>query len=205
MKVKLLSLPALIAVLVSCSAPSAPEYNPLPSYYQEVSRGWSFFDQDNYALAAASFRKAIENDTDNTESEALVGLAWSLALQDSLVRAVSSYQSALARNPESPKPLIYVLSGLSLCYRDLEPPDNEAVKDYARAALEIDENFVFEHKSSINAQDLIAVLAEAYFNLEQYDSAAVYADPQGTLDPAAEDYQEKLLAKINSKLRLEGR
>ena len=79
MKVKLISLLGLMVILVSCSTPSAPEYNPLPSYYQEVSRGWNYFEQDNYALAATSFRKAMVNDVDNSQSEAMIGLAWSLA------------------------------------------------------------------------------------------------------------------------------
>ncbi len=202
MKVKLISLLGLVVILVSCSAPMAPEYNLLPSYYQEVSRGWNFFEQDNYALAATSFRKAIVNDVDNSQSEAMIGLAWSLALQDSLISAVNNYEAALLRNPESPVPLICALSGLSFCYRDLEPPDNEKVRDYALAALELDENFIFEYKRSINAQDLRAVLAEAYFNLENYDSAAVIVDPDGTLDSNAEDYLQKLLSKINQLINL---
>jgi tetratricopeptide (TPR) repeat protein len=202
MKVKLISLLGLMVILVSCSTPSAPEYNPLPSYYQEVSRGWNFFEQDNYALAATSFRKAMVNDVDNSLSEAMIGLAWSLALQDSLMSAVDNYEVALLRDPESPVPLIYALGGLSFCYRDLEPPDNEKVRDYALAALALDENFVFEYKKSINAQDLNAILAEAYFNLEDYDSAALIVDPDSTLDSNAEDYLEELLSKINQLINL---
>jgi tetratricopeptide (TPR) repeat protein len=202
MKVKLISLLGLMVILVSCSTPSAPEYNPLPSYYQEVSRGWNFFKQDNYALAATSFRKAMVNDVDNSQSEAMIGLAWSLALQDSLISAVDNYEVALLRDPESPAPLIYALSGLSFCYRDLEPPDNEKVRDYALAALDLDENFVFEYKRSINAQDLEAILAEAYFNLEDYDLAALIVDPDSTLDSNAEDYLEELLSKINQLINL---
>jgi len=202
MKVKLISLLGLMVILVSCSTPSAPEYNPLPSYYQDVSRGWNFFKQNNYALAATSFRKAMVNDIDNSLSEAMIGLAWSLALQDSLISAVDNYEVALLRDPESPVPLIYALSGLSFCYRDLEPPDNEKVRDYALAALDLDENFVFEYKKSISAQDLNAILAEAYFNLEDYDSAAVIVDPDSTLDSNAEDYLEELLSKINQLINL---
>ena len=202
MKVKLISLLGLMVILVSCSTPSAPEYNPLPSYYQDVSRGWNFFKQNNYALAATSFRKAMVNDIDNSLSEAMIGLAWSLALQDSLISAVDNYEVALLRDPESPVPLIYALSGLSFCYRDLEPPDNEKVRDYALAALDLDENFVFEYKKSISAQDLNAILAEAYFNLEDYDSAAVIVDPDSALDSNAEDYLEELLSKINQLINL---
>ncbi len=206
MKVKLLCLLGLVTVLVSCSTPSAPEYNPLPGYFQEVSRGWSFFEQDNYALAASSFRKAMVNDVDNSQPEALIGLAWSLALQDSLSKAVNYYQTALGRDPDSPVPLIYILSGLSFCYRDLEPPNYEKVRDNALDALELDENFVFEYKRSIDAQDLNAVLAEAYFKLEDYDSATAIVDAVSALgdplDPEAEDYEEKLLSKINRLINL---
>ena len=206
MNVKLLCLLGLSTILVSCSTPSAPEYDPLPGYFQEVSRGWSFFEQDNYALAASSFRKATVNDVDNSQPEAMVGLAWSLALQDSLASAVSYYQTALLRNPESPVPLIYILSGLSFCYRDLEPPDYEKVRDYALDALNLDVAFVLDYNKSIYAQDLKAVLAEAYFNLEDHDSAAAIVDAISALgdplDPAAEDYHEKLLSKINQLINL---
>jgi len=197
MKVKLMSFIGLVVLLASCSTPSAPEFDPLPSYFQEVGRAWSFFEQRNYTLAAASFREAVAIDAEGSQVEAQIGLAWSLAMQDSLDKALTNYQAALLRNPASPVPLIYVLSGLSFTYRDITPPDNEAVRDNARAALALDENFVFEHKKSINAQDLKAVLAEAYFNLEEYDSAAVIVDPAGTLDSTAQDYLQKLLSKIN--------
>ena len=60
MKAKLISLLAVVVLAASCSSPAAPEYNPLPAYLQEVSRGWSFFGQENYALAATSFRNAME-------------------------------------------------------------------------------------------------------------------------------------------------
>jgi tetratricopeptide (TPR) repeat protein len=202
MKIKIISLFALSVLVVSCSTPAAPEYDPLPGYYQEVSRGWGFLGQENYSLAATNFRTAIKADLEDAQSEAYVGLAWSLALQDSLAKAVNNYQAALLREPESPKPLVYVLSGLSFCYRDLEPPDYEAVRDNALAALELSPGFVFDYKTSINSQDLEAVLAEAYFNLGKYDSAAVYADPNGSLDSTAADYQEDLLSKINLLITL---
>lgn len=202
MKIKIISLFALAVLVVSCSTPAAPEYDPLPGYYQEVSRGWNLFQQENYSIAASSFRTAIKADLEDAQSEAYVGLAWSLALQDSLAKAVNNYQAALLRDPDSPKPLVFILSGLSFCYRDLEPPDYAAVRDNAKAALQLNPSFVFDYKTSINSQDLKAVLAEAYFNLGAYDSAAVYADPEGTLNPNAQDYQAKLLSKINLLITL---
>ena len=202
MKIKIISLFALSVIVISCSTPAAPEYDPLPGYFQEVSRGWGFFQQENYSLAATSFRTAIKADIEDAQNEAYVGLAWSLALQDSLSKAVNNYQAALLRDPDSPEPLVYILSGLSLCYRDLKPPDYQGVRTNALAALGLSPNFVFKYKTSINSQDLKAVLAEAYFNLGNYDSAAVYADPDSTLDPDAEDYEADLLSKINLLITL---
>jgi len=46
------------------------------------------------------------------------------------------------------------------------------------------------------------VLAEAFFNLTFYDSAAVLVDPAGTLDPESDNYLTDLLTKINVQLLL---
>ncbi|MEA2062055.1 MAG: hypothetical protein U9P14_00030 [Gemmatimonadota bacterium] len=201
MKAKFTSLLlGLVAVLSSCSTPEAPEFNQLPVYDTEVVRAWGYFRQDNYLLSATGFRQAMEYDTGNSEAGALIGLAWSLAMQDSLGKAIDNFQAAISRDPESPKPLIYALAGLSFCYRDFDPPYNDRVRDNALAAITLDSTFVFEYKSSINYLDLEAVLAEAYFNLANYDSAAVYADPHGALDTTDSNYHKNLLTKINELL-----
>jgi hypothetical protein len=118
-------------------------------------------------------------------------------LGDSLTKAISAFTVAATRGPRTARDSANMFAGMSLVYRDLTPPDFPKVRDNALAALKIDPNFIFEYKKSINAADLKAVLAEAYFNLEQYTEAAAIADPNNTLDPADPKYNEELLSKIN--------
>ena len=192
----------LLVALIACSTPSAPEYNELPAFLNEVSRGWSFFSDTNYELSATSFRKAIELNSDGDRAEAHIGLGWSLAMLDSLTKAISAFNTALARGPQTAEDSLLIYAGLSLAYRDITPPDFTAVRNYALLALQIDSNFALEYKRSINADDLRAVLAEAYFNLEQYTEAAAIADPDSTLDPTGADYHQQLLSKINVMLTI---
>jgi tetratricopeptide (TPR) repeat protein len=187
-----------VMIFFSCSTPSAPEYNEeLTNFLNEVSKGWSFFEDGNVSLAATAFRKAIEFNSKGDRAEAYIGLGWCLAMEDSLTKAISAFTVATTRGPRTAKDSVNMLAGMSLVYRDITPPDFPKVRDYALAALKIDSKFVFEYKRSINAADLNAVLAEAYFNLEQYTEAAAIADPSHTLDPADPNYNEELLSKIN--------
>jgi tetratricopeptide (TPR) repeat protein len=192
----------LLLCAAACSTPSAPEYNILPAYLHEVSRGWNFFSQDEFGLAAASFRNAVDLDVKMEHVEAHIGLGWSLAMEDSLQKAILNFELALSKIPQTRKDSLFILSGLSFAYRDNTPPNFTKVRDYALAVLSMDPGFVFDYKQSINVQDLNAVLAEAYFNLGQYTEAAAIADPAGSLDPAAQDFQEKLLAKINQLITI---
>ncbi|OGF99192.1 MAG: hypothetical protein A3F83_04625 [Candidatus Glassbacteria bacterium RIFCSPLOWO2_12_FULL_58_11] len=187
----------LCLIACSCSTPSAPDYDPQPAYLADVSNAWGLFSGGQYGLSALGFRNALAIDVQKLWPEAYIGLGWSLAMQDSLVKAVSNFNSALQRTPRTAKDSVNALAGLGLAYRDITPPDFARVRDNVLEALAVDSQFVFEYKSSINAADLEAVLAEAYFNLGQDSLAAAIADPNGTLDPAAENYQSQLLTRID--------
>lgn len=204
MRQTLLTLILVLLGTAACTTPGAPEFNIEPAYLSDVAKGWSFFSQANYALAATSFRSAASRDTRLERPEAHIGLGWALAMQDSLQKSILNFDLALSRAPVLSKDSVHILSGLSFVYRDIVPPNYQAVRDNAALALEKAPNFVFEYRSSINAQDLRAVLAEAYFNLGQYQEAAAIVDAGGTLDPLAEDYHLKLLEKINQLLMLSG-
>lgn len=193
---------ALCLITCGCSTPSAPEYDPQPAYLSEVSKSWSLFSSGQYGLSATNFRVALELDVQRIWPEAYIGLGWSLAMQDSLVKAISDFNAAMQKTPRSAKDSLYTLAGLGLAYRDITPPNFTLVRDNVLLALGIDSLFVFEHKSSINAADLKAVLAEAYFNLGQYTEAAAIADPGGALDPTAANYQTQLLTKIDLLITL---
>ncbi len=203
---KLLPMPlpalslALLVLLVasSCSTPSAPEFNEEHvQYLNELSRGWEFFSAGENQLAATSFRRAIAINIAKDRPEAYLGLGWSLAMQDSLPHAISNFNLANARQIDNAEDRAILLAGFSLVSRDLVPPDFTAARDNAEALLELDPNFILEYRTTVNAADIRAVLAEAYFNLEQLEEAADLADPQGTLDPADEEYSASLLQLIN--------
>jgi len=188
--------------LIACSTPAAPEFDLRPTYLNEVSRGWGFFSDGNYGLASTNFRIAIKADEQRIWPEAYIGLGWSLAMRDSLTKSINNFNTALSRPPLSTQDSLSIFSGLSLAYRDITPPNYTLVRDNALYVLEIDPDFVFEYKHSINADDLQAVLAEAYFNLAQYEEAAAIADPDSLLDPESASYQTDLLTKINLLITL---
>ena len=199
---KVFSTFAICLIACGCSTPSAPDYDPQPGYLSEVSKSWGLFGSGQYQLAAIEFRNARDLDVKGIWPEAYIGLGWSLAMQDSLVKAISNFSTALQKTPKTAKDSASTLAGLGLAYRDVTPPNFTLVRDNVLKALAIDSLFVFEHKSSINAADLEAVLAEAYFNLGQDSLAASIADPGGTLDPAAENYQSQLLTRIDLLITL---
>lgn len=147
------SIPVMI--FFSCSTPAAPEYNEeVTNFLNEVSKGWSFFEDGNISLAAIAFRKAIEFNSKGDRAEAHIGLGWCLAMEDSLTKAISAFTVAVTRGPRTARDSVNMLAGMSLVYRDITPQDFSRVRDNALAALKIDPNFVFEYKKSINAADL---------------------------------------------------
>ena len=188
--------------VIGCSTPAAPEFDLRPIYLNEVSRGWSFFTNSNYGLASSSFRIALDSDEQRIWPEAYIGLGWSLAMQDSLTKSINNFNSALSRELLYARDSLSVFTGLSLAYRDITPPNFSLVRDYALSVLQSEPNYVFEYKRMINADDLQAVLAEAYFNLSQLPQAAAIADPDSLLDPLSASYQTDLLTKINLLITL---
>ena len=204
MKNLLILIAALVLVLASCSTPAAPEYNSRPSYNSELSSGWDLFSDGSYSLAAIQFRDAIDLDSQRQWPDAYIGLGWSLAMQDSVTKAISYFTSALSKTPDNGQDSADIYTGLGLGYRDISPANFTLVRSNVQSALAIDSLYVFQHLTTINSDDLYAVLAEAFFNLEYYDSAAALVDPAGTLDPESEDYLTSLLTKINTQLLLSG-
>jgi tetratricopeptide (TPR) repeat protein len=199
----LLTIMALCVVLAAaCSTPSAPEYDPRPAYDSDLNRGWDQFEAGNYGLAAIEFRSALDQDSKRQWPDAYIGLAWSLAMQDSVDRAISHFVTALGKGPSSADDSADVYAGLGLSYREVSPPNFTQVRGNVQHALALDANYVFQYRSSINSDDLNAVLAEAFYNLGLTDSAAVIADPGATLDPDSATYLTDLLAKINVLLLL---
>lgn len=202
MKTLIAILAAVVLVAGACSTPSAPEYDPRPAYESEINSGWNNFANDNFGLAAIEFRNALDLDSRRLWPEAYIGLAWSLAMQDSVNRAISHFDTALLKGPDDGADSADVYAGLGLSYREISPPNFTQVRANIQNALAIDSLYVFQYKNSINSDDLWAVLAEAFFNIAMYDSAAAIADPAGTLDPESDTYLTDLLTKINVLLML---
>ena len=202
MKTLLTILSLFVMLAAACSTPSAPEYDPRPAYDSDLNRGWDQFQAGNYGLATIEFRSALDKDSRREWSDAYIGLAWSLAMQDSVDRAISHFVTALGKGPESAGDSADVYAGLGLSYREVSPPNFTQVRGNVQNTLAIDSLYVFQYRSSINSDDLNAVLAEAFFNIGLADSAAAIADPGGTLNPDSDTYLTDLLAKINVLLLL---
>src|SRR4030042_4132552 len=130
MKKALYSLTAVLALL-PCSTPSAPEFDLRPTYLNEITRGWGFFTSGQYGLAATSFHIAVNSDEQRIWPEAHIGLGWSLAMEDSLSKSVTNFNTAISRQGLTEKDSLYIFSGLSLAYRDIVPPNYSLVRDNA--------------------------------------------------------------------------
>ena len=199
----LLTILALFVVIASaCSTPAAPEFDPRPAYDSGVNRGWDQFEGANYTLAATEFRNALDVDTGRLWPEAYIGLAWSLAMQDSVDRAIGHFSTALSKVPTSGADSADVYAGLGLGYREVSPPNFVQVRNNVQSALAINAQYTFSHKTSINSDDLNAILAEAFFNIGLTDSAAAIADPNSVLDPESATYLTDLLSRINNLILL---
>ena len=195
-------LAVLVMLAAACSTPTAPEYDPRPAYDSDLNRAWDQFDSGNYGLAATEFRSALDKDTRRIWPDAYIGLGWSLAMQDSVDRAIGHLTSALNKTPSSGADSADVFAGLALSYRESSPPNFAQVRGNVQSTLAIDSLYVFQYRTSINYDDLQAVLAEAFFNLGLVDSAAAIADPTSSLDPDSDTYLSDLLTKINVLLLL---
>jgi tetratricopeptide (TPR) repeat protein len=202
MKNLLTFLAASVLVLGACSTPTAPEYDPRPAYDSDLNNGWDKFSAGAFGLSSIEFRNALDLDSRRQWPDAYIGLAWSLAMQDSVDRSIGHFTTALTKTPTSGTDSSNIYAGLGLSYREVNPPNFPQVRVNVQNALAIDSLYVFQRRSSINFEDLYAVLAEAFFNIGEYDSAAVLVDPAGTLDPASTGYLTDLLTKINVKLML---
>ena len=165
---------------------------------------WELFGHGEIDDAKDMFQKAIDKDSDL--ADAYNGIGWCWLKQNDLPRAKESFDSAISKNPN----LVDSFVGRAAVKRDL-PDFNGAIQD-ARIALELDEEYSFDHDHEIDYRDVRIILAQSYFALNDYSYAQEQVnllDPENGLDPnnpnswrvsrdVYSTYQEALLITIES-------
>jgi hypothetical protein len=146
-----------------------------------TAEAWSLFESADYVAAKSGFDQALSKDANY--ADAYNGRGWSNGFLDLNDDALADFQSAIAKGLNQPDAHV----GLAGLYLGKEEFQNATT--HALAALSLDSDYSFAHKSSINYLDLHLILAQAYYGLggDYLDSAQVevdYLNPANHLDPA---------------------
>jgi tetratricopeptide (TPR) repeat protein len=176
-----------------------PSKPPVRTYDEIVQAGWHAFQTSEYGSALSEFRAAVA--LDSTRAEGYDGAAWSYSFLDSLDAAIAAFAMCLERDPSLVDPLV----GLAAVYRDV--PDFEAAVDFAEQALELDDAFVFEHRTSCDWRDIRLILAECHYAQGQFEDAyeeVRVLDATFHLDPGSDTYARDLLNKIEELVAVHG-
>jgi tetratricopeptide (TPR) repeat protein len=147
---------------------------------QLTAEAWSLFESADYDGAKAGFEEALSKDANY--ADAYNGRGWSYGFLDMKDEALVDFQSAINKGLDKPDAHV----GLAGLYLGKE--EFQSAATHAWAALSMDSDYSFSHKSSINYLDLHLILAQAYYGLgdDYLDSAQVqvdYLNPANHLDP----------------------
>lgn len=158
-----------------------------------TAEGWTHYERGEYTQAIGRFDAAVS--ADPTYADAYNGLGWSYGKLDSLARALANFALAISNGATSAEPY----AGEAPVYRDLDPPQFQNAITAATAALARDASFAFAHHQSFDWQDLHVIMAQCYFELQDYTHALVEVtilDPTNTLDPDSDGFVSDLAGAI---------
>lgn len=148
------------------NGPAASEEQSFTTEHNECSYtalGWAEFEGTNYDSAIAKFEMAEEINSDY--ADALTGLGWCYTRLDILGEASDYFTDAIDLDALAVDAYAG-RAGVNLKLGDVSP----AIDD-ARMTLEIDSLYVFSHDTTITYLDLHLLLAECYYQTQQYGLA----------------------------------
>jgi tetratricopeptide (TPR) repeat protein len=165
-------------LLVGCGGKKSTK--PEKTAQQLTAEAWTLFESADYSGAKSGFEQALSKDANY--ADAYNGRGWSNGFLNLKDEALSDFQSAIAKGLDKPDAHV----GLAGLYLGKEEFQNATT--HAWAALSMDSDYSFSHKSSINYLDLHLILGQAYYGLggDYLDSAQVQVDllnPANHLDP----------------------
>jgi tetratricopeptide (TPR) repeat protein len=153
-----------------------------------TAEGWQAFESGDYALAVAKFDSAGLSDPEF--SEGLNGAGWSYGRLGEFDSSGVRFEAALGLDEN----FLEASAGGALAFHALNR-FSESIAE-ANNLLNRDPNFVFSHDAAIDALDIRITLAQSYFSIAQFDSAANQMD---IIDPQASPHStqpDELLLEI---------
>ena len=184
---KIVGLICLVALVCRCGqAPSKPG----PTAEELIQTAWGYYGEADYEKAIEKFQQAAEISPDL--AEAYSGLGWTYAKTGQLQDSSANFQLAVDKDPQNTD----AWAGLAGTY--LATNNYGDAVGAAQKALELDPSYSSVH-DDVDARSLHLLMAECYYNMEQYALAQAQVDilqPNNNLNPQDPDYVENLLKKI---------
>ncbi len=188
---------AVLLALATASGCGDGDSGPADSASSRTAEGWALFGSGDYLGALEKFGGAL--DLDPSYADAHNGLGWTYARLDSLSESLDGFGRAI-RGGGHGVVLADSYAGSSPVYRDIDtrPSHFDSAAVYASSALSIDRRYVFVHDAGFDWHDLHLIIAQAYFALNEYDSASAHVDSLGgnVQDPSSPTFIEDLADEI---------
>lgn len=157
-----------------------------------LADAWDAFAAQDYVSALASFGGAqVRNPTG---AEARIGEGWCDFYLEDYAGSVLAFGSALALDAAS----LDALAGRAFAYS--ASGGWSLAEEDAQAVLDENASYVFARDEGFDYFDLHSIIALAAFEQDDFAGAQAQVDfiaPGNTLNPAADDYTDRLSAEVN--------
>lgn len=154
------------------STPTQPTGPSGASGYTE--RGWERYESGDFDGALSDFAAALDRDA--TYGEAYAGRGWTQLAQATSVSAMQAAGNSFVSAESNGDSGAYVQVGRAAASLGSAGTMLATAVTQARAALETDPGFVFEHRTSITAIDVRLIEAFAQAAQGNFDAALIAAD-----------------------------
>lgn len=187
-----------ICFLISCLAGCGEDETvvAVPDVDRLVSEGWAEYGYGNYEDAISRFEEALVED--ETSAEAYNGIGWARARLGDTLGAIESFKMATTKAPDDAD----AYAGLAGVY--FADGDYERAIAAAQSVLSRSPGYSSPH-DDVKVADIRILLAECYYNVEDYTAARAQIDLLGgsgrTLDPSSPTYLADLLTIIEELTR----
>ena len=185
-------------MLAGCSSDDSSS-EPESSNEEVLENGWQNFSDGNYSLGLEKFESLIAKEA--LLSEAYAGAGWCQSYQNLPDASLINFNSSLENNPIATVEED-VKAGLGFTYNALDSAQN-----CLEQTAEIDANWSFSHKSSLDYKDIVILRAASrYFRAEfsQSISEINKIDSDFTADITTAEGRALLAAKIEELKDLYG-
>jgi len=174
----------LVLLVAGCDreGENIPTLAPTSNIY--LDNGWEYFSDGNYAEALDAFTASKSRDAIN--EDAYNGLGWTYAKLHDYDQSISNFLLLLSLT-ESNAVKANVYAGLAMTYgaKQLITPIEEtatreelgnAAIQYAQQLFQVAPNYVFERDTKVTVKSLHALVAQCYFNMQDFISALKEVD-----------------------------